>query len=479
MAEKEIDEFVPGLLAKIVVIQGRWRELYNDLQEYPNLIQDLERHFQAEMKKPEVEQARQSILDKAEIQPQEAAIAGDVGEEKTGTPTLLQKYAAIKPLGKMLMLPPDFESLKIDQIQPYLYLTHTVVAEAETKEETFNVDQRRWEDLLSNDPTKVRAAAEAIQTDGQAKSYAPSLLNVISGKKEFPTQQRVSAGNALGYLGDPRLREDAWYLPDDPMLGFVEIPEGKFLMGSDPKRGQYAQDDGQPQHEVTLPTYYIARYPVTVAQFQAFVKTSGYKPADENSLRGVPNHPVIRVSWYDAVAYCDWLSDALKNWKDAPQVLAEKLRANQWHITLPSEAEWEKGARGIDGRIYPWGNKFDPDKANTHEVGLGTTSAVGCFPAGAGPYGVLDMSGNVWEWTRSLWGKKAETPDFKYPYVSADGRENLNAPNDVLRVVRGGSFYHFKGYARGVPLQVLSCLSWRLSGFSSDGCSWALLILIL
>ena len=461
IVEKEIDEFNAGLLAKIVVIQSRWRDLYNDLQEYPNLIQDLEAHFRAAEKKMEVADSPRDVRNISEIQPQDVALTGDVvgrdkivistGEEKTGTRTLLQEYAVYKALGKMLRLPPYFESLKIDQIQLYLYMTHTVVAEAETKQETFNVDQRRWDDLLSNDPTKVRAAAEAIQADGQAKAYAPSLLNAISGKQQIPTPQRVSTGNALGYLGDPRFQANAWYLPDDPMLGFVEIPAGPFMMGSDPKRDPNAQADEQPQHEVTLPTYYIARYPVTVAQFNAFVDIKKHTPADTSSLRGLPNHPVVNITWNDALAYCDWLTEVLRQWPDTPPPLAGLLRQNNWQVTLPSEAEWEKAARGplpspLQGegagmRVYPWGDEFDPDKANTSETGIGSTSAVGCFPAGASPYGLFDLSGNVWEWTRSLWGKEEQKPDFKYPYDPKDvRREDLKAPQEIRRVLRGGAF---------------------------------------
>jgi formylglycine-generating enzyme required for sulfatase activity len=471
--EKEIDQFDAGLLAKMIVIQSRWRQLYEDVQEYPNLIQDLERHFRSGEDKAKTPAAleRQPAQPTAEIQ-SNVTVDGSgntvtiLQPEGATAPapqpqTLLEKHRSIKALGQMLRLPPYFEPLKIDQIQLYLYMTHTVEAEAERKEETFNVDQRRWDDLLSSDPTKVRAAAEAIQADQQAKGYAASLLNVISGKKEFSTPQRVSAGNALGYLGDPRFRADAWFLPDDPLLGFVEIPAGPFLMGSDPQRDPYAQNDEQPQHEVNLPTYYIARYPVTVAQFQTFVTANGYKRQDEKSLRGLPHHPVEMVTWYDAIDYCNWLNETLKNWQGRPQPLADLLYQNQWHITLPSEAEWEKAARGSlpslvgdgggtegGGRVYPWGNDFNPDKANIRETRIGSTSAVGCFPAGASPYGLHDMSGNVWEWTRSLWDKGPDKPDFKYPYDPVDGRENLEAPDDVLRVIRGGSWDLVRSVAR-------------------------------
>jgi formylglycine-generating enzyme required for sulfatase activity len=258
---------------------------------------------------------------------------------------------------------------------------------------------------------------------------------------DAPAGDRASLGNALARLGDPRFHADAWYLPDEPLLGFVEIPEGPFLMGS--KKGDpLARKDELDQHSVTLLRYYIARYPVTVAQFQAFVQDSRYQPQDEDSLRGLSNHPVVYVSWYEAHKYCEWLTERLREWKGTPEPLATLLRHEGWQVTLPSEAEWEKAARGTEGRIYPWGNDPDPNRANYRDTGINDTTAVGCFPGGVTPYGCLDMAGNVWEWTRSL--------GIEYPYPTeakerAQG-EDLSARGS--RVLRGGAFNSYAHYVR-------------------------------
>jgi formylglycine-generating enzyme required for sulfatase activity len=142
---------------------------------------------------------------------------------------------------------------------------------------------------------------------------------------------------------------------------------------------------------------------------------------------------VVKVTWHDALAYCKWLTETLEAWEETPEPLATLLREKSWVVTLPSEAEWEKAARSSDGRRYPWGEDPDPNRANYDETGIDTTSAVGCFPGGKSPYGIEDLSGNVWEWTRSHWKG--------YPYNPADGRENLDAGNDIRRVLRGGAFY--------------------------------------
>ena len=305
------------------------------------------------------------------------------------------------------------------------------------------------------------ALLELERPDPEVRRHqAERLLRALRDPDVHPSgSQRIRTGDTLARLGDPRFRDDAWYLPDEPLLGFVEIPAGAFWMGST-QRDRMADDDEKPRHRVTLPRYYIARYPVTVAQFRAFVEASGHRPADAQSLEGLPTHPVVYVDWYDAVAYCDWLTARLRTWEHTPEPLVVLLRHGDWHVILPSEAEWEKAARGKDSRVYPWGNDPDPDRANYDDTGADTTNAVGCFPGGASPYGVEELSGNILESTRSLWGE--------YPYPSEriawSKREDLQALKEEVRVLRGGAFWLDRqsmrcasrlGYdARGVDLDV-------------------------
>ena len=232
-------------------------------------------------------------------------------------------------------------------------------------------------------------------------------------------------------LGDRSgFRSDAWFLPDEELLGFVEVPVGPFLMGSDPTIDSLAFDNewwpgASPQMTVDLAAFYVGRYEVTVAQFAAFVEESGYR-ADPEAFQRPPDHPVASVAWTDALAYARWLETTLREWPETPLELSRLLR-DGWRISLPTEAEWEKAARGSDGRIYPWGNEPRRDRAN---YGTRSTAPVGSFECPECPFGLLDMSGNVWEWTRS--------PYQAYPYDDSDDREGLDA--DALWVMRGGSF---------------------------------------
>ncbi len=183
-----------------------------------------------------------------------------------------------------------------------------------------------------------------------------------------------------------------------------------------------ASDDEQPQHRLTLPEFYIGKYPVTNEQYAAFVKATGQAAPRHWKNGQIPagkeNHPVVNVSWRDAVAFCRWLS----------QASGKSLR-------LPTEAEWEKAARGRDGRIYPWGNQPPTKELCNFGGNVGDTTPVGQYPAGASPCGALDMAGNVWEWTGSLYRP--------YPYQPEDGR---NSPDgEGPRVVRGGSWDGVRG----------------------------------
>ena len=301
------------------------------------------------------------------------------------------------------------------------------------------VDQRA---VLWSGQMAALFGQEAIQRDTERRDGGPSyltrvrtrLVQVMRG--ELAVHERAEAEQAWVHLGDPCFRADAWYLPDEPLLGFVKIPAGSFVMGSD-DRADSLYFDASPRHEICLPTYYMARYPVTVAQFRAFVEASGYCWEQQDQQQGAPNHPVVWVSWHDAMAYCTWLTAHLRAWAQAPEPLATLLRQSGCCVTLPSEAEWEKAARGTDGRRYPWGNDPDANRANYIETRFSGTNTVGCLPPGVSPYGIEEMSGNVWEWTRSLAGS--------YPYPAKGTqqmqRERLQAEEDARHVLRGGAFF--------------------------------------
>ena len=225
----------------------------------------------------------------------------------------------------------------------------------------------------------------------------------------------------------------------------LPVPAGSFLMGSTDQQvtdvlRQHARwvwvKAEQPQHTLTLPAYEIGKTEVTNGQFRPFVEDNGYTNRDywdaagwqwrteqkqtQPSCWGSTNfngnqQPVVCVTLYEALAYARWLST--------------KTGLN---FSLPTEPEWEYAARGTDGRIYPWGNTWEANRANSSEAGLGKTTPVGQYPSGASPFGALDMAGNVWEWTRSVY-----TP---YPYNPTDGRENLSGLAQKRFTLHGGSW---------------------------------------
>lgn len=257
----------------------------------------------------------------------------------------------------------------------------------------------------------VAAAAQATKAAATAAVQATQVA--VAATATAIAQATQTAGASVRQANPPRrISADrvALRLAPEVEVEFVRIPAGEFSMGSD-NRG----NDERPRHKVMLGEYWMGKTEVTNAQFAAFVKATGYKTEAEINNAQKQNHPVVNVSWNDAVAYTRWVS----------------LVTGQ-NVRLPSEAEWEKAACGTDGRTYPWGNAApDLNRVNFNN-NVKTTTPVGQYGgSGASPYGLDDMAGNVWEWTSSLYKS--------YPYNSVDGREDIL--NTGARVVRGGSFY--------------------------------------
>ena len=296
-----------------------------------------------------------------------------------------------------------------------------------------------------NEIGATRAADRALGRDLLARVQA-RLAGALASS--LSPRERAEACNTLARLGDPRpgvgLRPD----PQDTLKGcglpdvaWREVSAGMFTMGSkDDSLALIGKET--PQRQVNLPAFRIGQYPVTNAQYVAFVQDGGYSdkwracwtqagwkwkgeraaPDTYGGVFDLANHPVVMVTWYEAAAFCRWLTERLR---------AAKIIRPEQTVMLPSEAQWEKAARGADGREYPWGGKLDPNHANYSGTNIGATSAVGCFPAGVSPYGCLDMSGNVLEWCSTKW------QDSYKNY-----RDDNALEGDAARVLRGGAFLY-------------------------------------
>jgi formylglycine-generating enzyme required for sulfatase activity len=240
--------------------------------------------------------------------------------------------------------------------------------------------------------------------------------------ESVPIETRIEAADALGQAGDARLdhhRDDYW----------VSIPAGKFLMARqktnpmNPNFDVQAYDVDSLAHELSLSGFRIARYPLTVSQFEQFVDDDGYRderwweaaafgdfsvPANWEEQLEHPSRPVVGVSWYESAAFCGWAG-----------------------YRLPTEAEWERAAMGTGGRRYPWGGEpAEPSRLNYAESGIGYPTPVGVYPYGATPDGIFDLAGNVWEWCAGWYREQGNA-------IIMHTRELKEHSH---RVIRGGSW---------------------------------------
>jgi formylglycine-generating enzyme required for sulfatase activity len=311
-----------------------------------------------------------------------------------------------------------------------------------------------------SDQEQIRAAYRAL-----VKKYHPD-----AGQPGASNEMMISINEAYRILSDPQRRhqynlrlfgigaspgtqrhqpplsEKQMILRPAPGIEFtvLHVPEGSFLMGRRREGSADVSTNDGPQHSVFLPHYYIGKHPVTVAQFAAFVAATGYRTSAQqggdasvwtqdgwtpiagadwehptgprSQVWGKQTHPVTVVSWDDAQAFCAWVG-----------------RQTRKIVRLPSEAEWEKAARGTDGRLWPWGDHYPHRaRANLGVVVKDTLPISTYSPQGDSPYGCVDMVGNIWEWTNSIYQS--------YPYRSTDGREEPRSTNSP-RVLRGGPLW--------------------------------------
>jgi sulfatase modifying factor 1 len=263
--------------------------------------------------------------------------------------------------------------------------------------------------------------------DALAEKAADGVTGAVepAARERSPTRKRAPKAPSIARLA----------------FDWVTVRAGLFLMGSDPALDPYALDTEQPECQVRVSQFRIARIPITTAQFTAFVQATGYRTAAEqagwawtwqdeswrltrgadwlhpagphSSVKDLSRWPVTQASWNDAQAFCRWAG-----------------------VRLPTEIEWEKAARGTDGRLYPWGNRPPDLTLSNCDNPRGEVRPAGQCAEGASPYGVLDMSGNIWEWCLTKWR-------LDYTIPPDDGPTGPDP-----RVVRGGSYTGDAGFVR-------------------------------
>jgi len=468
-------------LAKVVCIQTRYPAFVDDWQavtSLPAFLEErlsLEKELRADMpgQTPNAARGEDARGRSPRTKTVQAAPRGEVDDrrepavpsprelehaERAGARTtlpahldtpVLEKWGSAAPIRAMLEVGFSndemcFRGLESAQLKELLHLARaTTIPTEPAAARPEEVDDRLWQALVSGEADRARSAAKEIDQEHQAR-YAERLTSAVVSN-ELSSKARVFAGDALAVLGDPR-----GTVMEVDGIELLPIAAGKYTIGSDGS-DELARADEREPFEFPLGPYEIARFPVTVSQFSQFCDDGGYgeerfweeavdlgvwrgrafggrwdsearrAPATSGDPFELPNHPVVGVSWFEALAFTRWLTE---RWRKAGRI------AQDAEVRLPSEPQWEAAARGSQRPVFPWGNEADVDRANFVETGIRATSAGGCFPRGASWCGAEEMAGNAWEWTSSEYGR--------YPYPQ-DGSRDL-AGGSKFRVVRGGSF---------------------------------------
>jgi len=255
-------------------------------------------------------------------------------------------------------------------------------------------------------------------TDGR-EDLADPEKRIVRGGSFYYTQYQIRCAARTGFAPDTTSQHigfrvvvtepiTQWRHAADEAL-YVYVPGGEFTMGSTAEAAASPREE--PRHSVTSGDFWLQQTETTSAQYARCVSAGACTPP-ANTRWNDPDyaeHPVTDIDWSQAAAYATWVGGR-----------------------LPTEAEWEKACRSSDARTFPWGNEAPTAVRGNYNNNVGDTAPVGSYPDGASPFGVLDLSGNVWEWVSSL--------DADYPYDATDGREDPADPEK--RIVRGGSFYY-------------------------------------
>jgi len=444
---------------------NRLQELALAMQNHPEGRQvQVPRHWAAERIAPEWPQ-RPGQYERLRIQTAETFLAEEEldsgivvrrGDDIRFWHLTFQEFLAARAIAAradqeqdpILLAPPDHPSLYLPSWREVvLLLAGVLYKQGRRKVDAFVstvLEAIRGDGTLA-DQARCAGLLGAVVRDLAAVGYQPidaryqQLMDRVmaifdAGRSEgIDIKVVIEAGEALGQAGDPRFTEAA------AKDNWITIPAGEFLMGAQkdhpdqPNFDPAAYDDESPVHRVSLDAFRIGRYPVTVGEYLRFTEAGGYQdetlwseggfgrwPAPEGweEQADYRNRPVTGLSWFEAAAYAAWMN-----------------------CRLPTEAEWERAARGPDGHRYPWGDvEPDSSRMNYADSGIGHPTPVGVYPRGATVEQIQDMAGNVWEWCGDWWRDN-------YAHNAADS--NPKGPSSgSARVLRGGSWVSFAGNCR-------------------------------